>query len=95
MAKQKANVDWSAVTQEKAAGASAVELSRKYGVHVSSIYLHTKGPARVGRGKTPTSARAAVPVRGNLVSTPDLIAQLKKHRDALTEAITALESLSS
>lgn len=49
----KVDVDWDKVRQEKAAGVSATELADKYGVHVSSIYLHAKanGNDRAGGGK--------------------------------------------
>lgn len=35
---EKADVDWEQVRAEKRAGASAPDLARKYGVHVSSIF---------------------------------------------------------
>jgi hypothetical protein len=37
----KSDVDWEKVRAEKQAGASAPDLAKKYGVHVSSIYNHT------------------------------------------------------
>ena len=38
----RSDVDWDEVRAQKALGASAKELAEKFGVHVSSIYLHTK-----------------------------------------------------
>jgi len=60
MPKARTDVDWSRISREKAAGESARSLTKKYGVHVSSIYLHAQGNGhRHAGGQKRRSPRAA------------------------------------
>lgn len=99
----KSDIDWEQVRKEKGAGTSAPILAKKYGVHVSSIYNHTtngNGHAGGGKKRAPLTRRAksARETNGSVMSnggftTVDLLAELRKRRDALTAAIAAIEGM--
>jgi hypothetical protein len=62
------DVDWGKVQTDYEAGLSAQNIAKKYGVHVSSVYLHVKKSAR----KTPPAKRAT--------PTKDIVSKdLRKH----------------
>jgi hypothetical protein len=107
MPKVRTDVDWDEVRSQKLAGASATELAEKFGVHVSSIYLHVKPngtkPAGGGKsGRTPKPGRpASSPIslssaNGGSSSSGvigDTLARLRQERDRIEKAITALEAI--
>lgn len=59
MPKPRTDVDWDQLRKEYQAGTSAADLAEKFGVHVSSVYMHVKGAAKKPR---PTLTELA---RGN------------------------------
>lgn len=98
---RKLEIDWDEVRRGYQAGISAPDLAKKYGVHVSSIYNHTKdGDRHAGGVSTPDQPRPAKPggrfkkpVAFPSVDTSIILAALRSRRDALTSAIEAIERL--
>lgn len=95
---ERKNVDWDAVQRERNAGATTTALADKYGVSTPTICSHTQA-AKNGNGHKPArggkqsqrngSASGGVTHEG--MQLADIIAGLKKRRDALSTAIAALE----
>lgn len=107
MPKIRADVDWDEVRAQRAAGISATELAEKFGVHVSSVYLHMKpnGTKPAGGGKARRSPKAGRRASSpTSVSSPDggsrssgvigdTLARLRRERDRIDKAIAALEAI--
>jgi RuvA, C-terminal domain len=55
------DIDWAKVQQERNGGTSVADLAEKYGVHITSIYAHTKVavPGSAGRRTTQAAKHAA------------------------------------
>lgn len=89
----KKDVDWDAVRREKQAGTPAPELAKKYGVHVSSIYGHTKnGNGHAGAGKM-RMGRAARNGAIGINGYAEMLRDLKAKRADIDAAIEAIGRL--
>jgi hypothetical protein len=101
MPKSRTDVDWDGVKKEYQGGASASELAEKYGIHVSSVYLHVKGATRKANGN-PAQAKRAKAAKINGVhgtqagqAINQLLPELRARRDKLSAVIESLEQLES
>lgn len=93
MPRERTDLDWNKIQNERSDGASVAELSRKYKVANSMIYTRTKAPA--GGSRVPRTSHKITPAHSNGDgSYTQIVALLRAKRDALTEVIDKLESLS-
>jgi len=83
------DIDWGKILEERAAGATAKELSDKYGVSTQSVYLHGSRSKKAAAPKPSNNGHAVV---GN-VDISDILIDLRQRRDKLNAAIEALEYL--
>lgn len=91
----KRDIDWSKVQAERSAGATTTSLAEKHGVSTPTICAHThavKGNGkRAGRKvRSETTSGAANGVTHEGMQLAEIVAALKKQRDALNVAIEAL-----
>ena len=92
------DVDWDAVRKEYQAGAGAANIAEKYGVHVSSVYMHVKGLSKkpaASAAKAPRVAKAngAPPAKHTGSAYDQVITELRHKRDVLNQVIEQLEGL--
>lgn len=96
---RKSGIDWAAVQADRDAGVPVTELVKKYGVSNPSIYTKTKsnknGNDRAGGQKRPRPQKPGgrFSKAARSLDTADILAELRKRRDALTSAIEAIERL--
>lgn len=95
MPRERTDLDWNKIQNERSDGASVAELSRKYKVANSMIYTRTKAPASGRTARAPRELqRKITPAHSNGDgSYAQIVALLRAKRDALTEVIDKLESL--
>jgi hypothetical protein len=87
---KRTDVNWTAAQKDYDAGMKAPKIAEKYGVHVSSVYLHLKKnkmkPGRVAPAQPVVSAPAQSSNGSN-----GFLATLKAKRDALNTVIEIIE----
>jgi hypothetical protein len=97
MPKQRTDVDWLAVQNDRSDGMSVADICKKYRVANSQVYTKTKGAVGGGRKVArPFKARAAAASRnggGQDFDVEAAIASLKAKREKIDRSIAALEEL--
>jgi transposase-like protein len=91
-------IDWNAVQNDRTDGKLTVdEIAKKYGVHPSSIYNHTKSARQNGApAKTARLSKTRTVKLSNGAGELDVaatVAQLKTKREKIDRSIAALEEL--
>jgi hypothetical protein len=87
---KRTDVDWTAAQKDYDAGMKAPKIAEKYGVHVSSVYLHLK-KNKTKRGRVATAQPVVSAPAHSSNGSNGFLATLKAKRDALNTVIEIIE----
>jgi hypothetical protein len=91
---EKKDVNWDQVQLDRAAGVPVSELAKRYAVHITSVYNHTKAPAgarpRLSKGPGQSVKTRAADIG---IDLPQIIKALIARRDKIDRTIATLREL--